>query len=690
MSNMKKLRKKRNTKLQERGITLIALVVTIIVLLILAGVSIQMLTGQTGILSQARRAVKATKEGEIIEDIQLKLFDDQIDNQGIKKKSDLIILLSQYGTVKEENGKIKSIVLEDGTEIAIERIYTGEIIEDNATYIYTKEELEDFRNNVNLGKTYENATIILMSDIDLKGNESDPLTWWTPIGSYHDDIVFKGTFDGNNHEIKGIYNNYENTTEYVAVFSAVCNATIKNLTASGTLMSNGVKDEKDKGPAVSGIVGLSYGKTTIENCVNKINVSNLSIYRDAAGILGSIWADENVTTDPSIVTVKKCSNYGTISGGNCKAGIVGFVKGKLNVENCINYGVIENDAKSSKSGGILGLEGTGSEVIIQKSSNKGSIASGDAAGGCLGSMESDSKVEIKYFENSGNVTGGGPAGGCLGFMPLGSNVKVEYFENSGNVTGGGPAGGCMSSARGNCTISNAVNKCEKIESTKEVAGGIVGYGGEGINLIINNSYNTSMIVSYTRESGGIVGDTDAITYLINLYNEGKCISNLKEGGLTANGSVGGIIGSSYLADTVINIVNAYNSGEMEGKNASGIIGVVNRKDIKVNIRNVYNVGTLNGTSNEYGIAYINSSESVSNVSIDNAFYLNDVNKGINLEGDTINTTEKSDNEVKLQKFVDKLNAYVEKNPAYTAGDIAIELLKWQLNENNYPTMKFKS
>ena len=56
----------------------------------------------------------------------------------------------------------------------------------------------------------------------------------------------------------------------------------------------------------------------------------------------------------------------------------------------------------------------------------------------------------------------------------------------------------------------------------------------------------------------------------------------------------------------------------------------------------------------------------------------------------LNTTEKSDNEVKLQKFVDKLNAYVEKNPAYTAGDIAIELLKWQLNENNYPTMKFKS
>ena len=35
------------------GITLIALVITIIVLLILAGVSIAMLTGQNGILTQA-------------------------------------------------------------------------------------------------------------------------------------------------------------------------------------------------------------------------------------------------------------------------------------------------------------------------------------------------------------------------------------------------------------------------------------------------------------------------------------------------------------------------------------------------------------------------------------------------------------------------------------------------------------
>ncbi len=48
---------------KNRGITLIALVVTIIVLLILAGVSITMLTGQNGILNRAQEAKEKTETG---------------------------------------------------------------------------------------------------------------------------------------------------------------------------------------------------------------------------------------------------------------------------------------------------------------------------------------------------------------------------------------------------------------------------------------------------------------------------------------------------------------------------------------------------------------------------------------------------------------------------------------------------
>ena len=54
-----------------RGITLIALVITIIVLLILAGVSISMLTGTNGILTQAQNAKQVTEESAEKEKRQL-------------------------------------------------------------------------------------------------------------------------------------------------------------------------------------------------------------------------------------------------------------------------------------------------------------------------------------------------------------------------------------------------------------------------------------------------------------------------------------------------------------------------------------------------------------------------------------------------------------------------------------------
>ena len=42
---------------EKRGITLIALIITIIVLLILAGVTISMVVGDNGVLKQAQNAI---------------------------------------------------------------------------------------------------------------------------------------------------------------------------------------------------------------------------------------------------------------------------------------------------------------------------------------------------------------------------------------------------------------------------------------------------------------------------------------------------------------------------------------------------------------------------------------------------------------------------------------------------------
>ena len=55
-------------KQRNKGITLIALVITIIVLLILAGVSIAMLTGENGILTQAQKAKTETENAQANEE----------------------------------------------------------------------------------------------------------------------------------------------------------------------------------------------------------------------------------------------------------------------------------------------------------------------------------------------------------------------------------------------------------------------------------------------------------------------------------------------------------------------------------------------------------------------------------------------------------------------------------------------
>ena len=57
----KQKKEKMLEKNKQKGITLIALVITIIVLLILAGVSISMLTGENGILNQASKAAVQTE-----------------------------------------------------------------------------------------------------------------------------------------------------------------------------------------------------------------------------------------------------------------------------------------------------------------------------------------------------------------------------------------------------------------------------------------------------------------------------------------------------------------------------------------------------------------------------------------------------------------------------------------------------
>ena len=117
-------------RIRERGVTLIALVVTVIVLLILAGVTITAITGDNGIIKQAQDAAEATEKAQAIEKVEMAIMQsfgkdgeidkdklignlqdvDGIDPSTIPSDSDfdfpLTIVVDDYEVVIEENGDV--------------------------------------------------------------------------------------------------------------------------------------------------------------------------------------------------------------------------------------------------------------------------------------------------------------------------------------------------------------------------------------------------------------------------------------------------------------------------------------------------------------------------------------------------------------------------------------------------------
>ena len=86
----------------QKGITLIALVITIIVLLILAGVSIAMLTGQNGILTQANNAKNETELASAKEKVELAVIGAISQTRdGTLKVGNLRTELANYGGTVE-------------------------------------------------------------------------------------------------------------------------------------------------------------------------------------------------------------------------------------------------------------------------------------------------------------------------------------------------------------------------------------------------------------------------------------------------------------------------------------------------------------------------------------------------------------------------------------------------------------
>ena len=266
--------------------------------------------------------------------------------------------------------------------------------EDGYYEIATAGQLKWFADEVNSGKPELNAR--LTADIDLSGVCSAAAPW-TPIGDQANNQDYRGTFDGQNHKITGLYlenkGSLANVSSYYTALFGLCDgAAIKNVSVYG--------EAKAITRYVAGIVGRACGISTkrtctIENCHNYVTLTgeptNDQIYGHAGvvasaqdtvirgcsnnaditgyqGYTGGIVA----VTSYGTTTIENCWNTGAILLRGWQhqfrgvGGIVGNASAAVNITNCYNAGAISFYYKTQKiqqaAGGIVGLAGESSHA----------------------------------------------------------------------------------------------------------------------------------------------------------------------------------------------------------------------------------------------------------------------------------------------------------------------------------------
>jgi len=233
---------------------------------------------------------------------------------------------------------------------------------------------------------------------------------------------FDGVYDGNN---KAITFDECRDDNFVGMFWAIRNGTVKNLTLNGYILAGGY----------SGILAARIcGSATISGIINNINFTKGSSgdANSYAGLIGFIGTGISAT-----INISNCTNNGDITGNGTFVGsMVGAVCGAttsltLNFTDCHNNGKITG---TNYVGGLVGNVTTNTTnpttCNINNCSNSNSVSGNSYVGGIVGACNWNVHLFITNSNNSGVTSANvSQVGGITSYIHRAGEFSTNKIEN---------------------------------------------------------------------------------------------------------------------------------------------------------------------------------------------------------------------------------------------------------------------
>ena len=430
-----------------------ALVITIIVLLILAGISIGMLTGDNGIINNAGNAKEQTEiasEKEVIDQATIEAmgrnkrgnlieeeFQEAMDRNTKEGDTEVTDIGDQFEVYFKESNRYY-MVDKNGSildyEIAVTDPYPGDITKDETGNTLTGDSEEDayqinciedlvaFSNMVNnTGKMFKDGKLV---DVDKSYDMYKKYIVLTKNLNFKSRASYIDSKRTDFGDING------DNTDGNILMNDLITGTGFNPIGDSTKAFRGIFNGNDH--HIYNLYKSSLFGGTHSSTIMNIKVHGIEGYKNDYGII------KRINGGGGSVQVINCINYMDVSSNDNNAGIVSYSNStsELRIINCINYGNI--DGGNYGVGGILGNTNGSSKITIENSYNFGEInfsspgISYSGCGGIIGLNQFNIKLELKNCFNIGNIKGKAVYNGNIIGNPREATISLDHIYNIDN------------------------------------------------------------------------------------------------------------------------------------------------------------------------------------------------------------------------------------------------------------------